>query len=257
LIWDRLTSPEIAALPKETPVLLPLAATEQHGPHLPLATDRLIAERLARALEQRVPERLLVLPVVWAGCSEHHMGFSGTLSIRHETFASAVIELLQSVASHGFRNLLMLNAHGGNSGIARVILERFGSAHPECNVVVTEWWRVAAEALSGLSETGPGGVGHACEFETSLVLHLAPELVRTDAIPDGGNVPTYRWAEGDMLRAAPAVLYRSFRAMTSNGVYGQPSAATAEKGAAIERAVVEALEEVVRSLAKPAGPTGS
>ena len=257
MIWDELTTTDVAALPRKTPVLLPLAATEQHGPHLPLATDRIIAEHFARVLHERMGSRVLVLPALAVGCSDHHMDFAGTLTLTHNSFARAASDILASVAAHGFRNLVLFNAHGGNNGITQVILERFGRHYSDCHVVATTWWRLAARELLALNESGPGGVGHAGEFETSLLLHIAPTLVRHDAIATGGNRPTFPWAEGDMLRTPPASLYRDFKQQTDNGVYGHPPAASAEKGQAIERAVLKSLEEIVRSLEQAEPPTTS
>lgn len=249
MIWDELTSPELAALPKTTPVVLPLAATEQHGPHLPLATDRLIAEHFMRGLEATLAETILILPTVSVGCSEHHMDFSGSLTLTHAHFTEQVLDILSAAASHGFTNLVLFNAHGGNIAVGQVILEIFGRRHPEAQVVMMTWWQLATDALFEVTETGPGGVGHACEFETSLMLLIAPQLVRQDAIPENGLEPTYPWAESDMLRRGTASLYRPFRTMTRNGVVGEPRAASLEKGRRISEIVLGRAAEVIASLA--------
>lgn len=248
MIWDELTSPQVLALAKTVPVVLPLAATEQHGPHLPLATDRLIAEHFMTQLDKALPEGVLILPTVAVGCSEHHLDFCGSLTLTHEHFAAYVTDVLTSVASHGFTNLVLFNTHGGNLAIGQTILEAFGRRHPECQVVMMTWWQLAAAELLVLNESGPGGVGHAGEFETSLMLHIAGHLVRTDALPDNGLVPTYAWAENDMLRRGAANLYRPFSTMTHNGVVGVPKAASAEKGARISALVVEHTQAIIRSL---------
>lgn len=248
MIWDELTSPELDALPKTTPVVLPIAATEQHGPHLPLATDRLIAEHFMRGLEESLSERILILPTVSVGCSEHHMDFCGSLTLTHEHFTAQVLDILGAAASHGFTHLALFNAHGGNIAVGQVILEIFGRRHPEVQVVMMTWWQLAADALLTLNETGPGGVGHACEFETSLMLLIAPQLVRQEAIPENGLQPTYAWAESDMLRRGAASLYRPFRTMTRNGVVGEPRAASADKGRQISDIVLERAETILTSL---------
>ena len=254
VIWDELTSPQLGAVAKTTPAVLPIAATEQHGPHLPLATDRLIAEHFMRGLDTALGERVLILPTVAVGCSEHHMDFPGSLTLTHATFAAQVSDILSAVAAHGFTNLVLFNAHGGNLAVGQVVLETFGRRHPDCQVVLMTWWQLAADALLALSDTGPGGVGHACEFETSLMLVAAPQLVQLDALPENGLQPTYPWAEGDMLRRGAAGLYRSFSAMTTNGVVGEPRAASAEKGERITQIVLAKAAEIVASLAE--GPGG-
>ncbi len=122
MIWQELKHPDFAAIDRSTPVLLPVAAVEQHGPHLPLATDRMIAEFFAAELNARLGNRVLVLPTIAVGCSEHHMEFAGSLTLSHETFLAACKEYLHSAWRHGFRNFLVLNAHGGNQGICQVLV---------------------------------------------------------------------------------------------------------------------------------------
>ena len=246
MIWDQLTSPEFDALSKHIPVILPMAATEQHGPHLPLATDRMIGWHFLKTLHQELPAKVLILPPVSIGCSTHHMDFAGTLSISHDTFAAQVEDIVESVIAHDFQNIILFNSHGGNKGITQVLLERLG---PEVShLVAVTWWQLATEALKDISDTPPGGVGHAGEFETSLMLHIAPDLVRSELIEPGKNQKTFTWAEADMLRSGSASLYRSMYEMTSNGTFGDPTAASAEKGIKITRLVVARMREIVLDL---------
>jgi len=178
MIWDQLTSPEIDALDRSIPVILPVAAIEQHGAHLPLATDRMIGEYFCQQLHGEIPDNILILPTMSVGCSEHHLDFRGSLTLQHDTFLRQAEDILGSVAHHGFKNLIIFNSHGGNSGIAQVIVEHFGKRHPECRIVLATWWKITGEALFNLNETGAGGVGHAGEFETSLMMTIAPEQFR-------------------------------------------------------------------------------
>jgi creatinine amidohydrolase len=103
-----------------------------------------------------------------------------------------------------------------------------------------------------LNETGPGGVGHACEFETSLMLHIAPELVRVEAAGPRANAPTYDWAKADLLRASRASLFRTMKQMTPTGAFGEPRAASADKGKQIADIVCDALAAILRELASTA-----
>jgi creatinine amidohydrolase len=246
--WDQLTSPEIDALDRSIPVILPVAAIEQHGAHLPLATDRMIVEYFCQQLHKNIPDKVLILPTVSIGCSEHHMEFRGSLTLQHETFQKQVEDILGSVAFHGFKNLIIYNSHGGNLGISQVITEHFGHRHPECRIVLATWWKIAAGELFDLNETGEGGVGHAGEFETSLMMLIAPELVHHDNIGDKQNQQSFDWANGDMLRGPKASLYRSIKAMTPIGVFGEARMVSAEKGQKITDLAVGALEKIVLDL---------
>ena len=248
MIWEQLTSPEIDALDRNIPVILPVAAIEQHGKHLPLATDRLIVEYFCRKLHKDIPDKVLVLPAIAVGCSEHHLDFAGSLTLQHETFRRQAEDILGSVALFGFRNLILYNSHGGNLGISQVIVEHFGHRHPECRIILATWWKIAGEALIGLNETGAGGVGHAGEFETSLMMLIAPELVHLDRIEGKRNQQSFDWADGDMLRGPKASLYRSMKAMTPNGVFGDVQKISAEKGQKIAEIAVDAIKKIVLDL---------
>ncbi|MEM6633016.1 MAG: creatininase family protein [Bacteroidota bacterium] len=248
MIWDQLTTFELDAIDASTPVILPIAATEQHGPHLPLATDRMIGEFMCQQLHNALPNRVLVLPSMQVGCSDHHMDFSGTLTLSHRNFLDCASDLLSSAAHHDFYNFIIFNSHGGNQGIGQVLLEDFGYENPDYNVVFTTWWRLAHEALMDITITGPGGVGHAGEFETSLMLYIAPELVRKDLIIKGENQDTFNWNDADMLRGSKAGLYRAMDEMTPNGVFGDPTSSSATQGELIVEAVVKELVQVVEDM---------
>jgi creatinine amidohydrolase len=249
MYWQDLTSPEFRTIDRATPVVLPVAAVEQHGPHLPVATDRMIAEHFANQLNERLGSSVLILPTVAVGCSEHHMSFPGSLTLRHETFLNVCQQYLHSASAHGFRNFLVLNAHGGNRGVCQVLLEKFGAEHPNCQIAVASWWRIAAEELLPLNEAGVGGVGHACEFETSLLLSFAPHTVRMEAIEPKRISATYDWAEEDLLRTSRISLYRSMKQIARNGVWGDPTCASAAKGRQITEVVCEVLTTAVTEMA--------
>ncbi|MFZ4102467.1 MAG: creatininase family protein [Sphingobacterium thalpophilum] len=248
MYWDQLTSGQLAALDKQTPVLLNIAAIEQHGAHLPVATDRMIGEYFSYLLNQQIGDKILILPIVAVGCSDHHMGFCGTLTLSHTTFASVVKEMIQSVLNHGFYNIILLNSHGGNQGIMQVIIEQLGYANPNAHILGASWWNVAKEELLKITETGPGGTGHACEFETSLMKVIAPQLVHDSLIKPGANVWAFPAVDGDLLTGPKVSFYRTMKELTPNGVYGDPTTSSVEKGIRIGECVVAALKQVVSDI---------
>lgn len=238
--WEHLTSAQLAACSRELPVIMSIAAIEQHGPHLPLATDSLIGEHYLQCVDERLREDILIVPQVKVCCSAHHMDFAGTLTVRHETFLSYVGDILDSIAAHGFRKLVLFNSHGGNEAVGRVMLEKWGASHPEARIFMFSWWRLAARELAQVQESGFGGVGHACEFETSLLQHFAPQLVVGSEIREASIQPTFAWAETDMLNAPCGLLYRSMKEISGGtGVVGAPTFASAAKGRRISDIVVE------------------
>ena len=250
MIYDELTSPQIAKLDKKISLVMVLAATEQHGAHLPLATDRLIGEHFASTLHQQLPDRVLLLPTVSVGCSEHHMDFPGSLTLTHETFISQVEDIVRSVIAHGFTNILLLNSHGGNQGVGQILIEKLGKNHSEANILLATWWKLNRDALVVLNESGVGGTGHAGEFETSLMLLIAPHLVHVEKLEKGLHNKTFPWAEGDMLYPPKVSYFRTMKEMTSNGVYGDPGYGNKEKGEQITTLVVDNLKQIVTDLLK-------
>ena len=248
--WERLTTREIQDLPRTIPVIVNVAAIEQHGPHLPLDTDAVIGGAFLDSLEARAGGEVLILPQVKVCCSEHHMDFPGTLSIGHRSFLDYVGAILQSVVRHGFRNLVIFNSHGGNRAVGQVLLEEFGASHRDCRIAMLTWWRLAGPEVSKLRESGFAGANHACELETSLMLHVDPAAVRRpDRLPAMSYVPTHDWANADMILPARGTMFRSMAEMSDGlGVVGDASLATAAKGEAIINVVSERLLAVVRDL---------
>ena len=249
MYWDQLTSPQIAALDKNIPVIFPIAAIEQHGAHLPLATDRMINEHFCAELEKSNSKNILILPTVSVGCSEHHTEFAGSLSVQHTTFLNQLTDISNSVVKYGFKNLIILNSHGGNQYIAGTFMEVFGFRNPENTIVLATWWNIVADELKTLNESGKGGTGHAGEFETALMLLIAPHLVHLDQIKEKSNAPNFDWADGDMLYGSKAKIYKTMKQLTaSSGVFGDASFGTKEKGEQITKLVVPALEKILLDL---------
>lgn len=184
--WQDLTSADFAAVDAErTVALLPVAAIESHGPHLPLATDALINEALVAACVERLPEadaEVLALPALAVGTSEEHGRFPGTLSIEPGTLAAAWRDVGRSVARAGVRKLVILNTHGGQ----RTVVDQVALAlRAELGMLVVRANYFAFRAPDGLfDETELAHGLHGGDAETSLLLHLRPDLVRREALAD-------------------------------------------------------------------------
>ncbi len=248
MFWDQITSPQLDQVDRNTPVIFPISATEQHGAHLPLATDRMIGQHFCSILNNEMEDRVLILPMLGIGCSEHHKDFCGSLSLEHVHFMHQLTDIANCIVHYGFKNILVLNSHGGNQAIGQTFIESFGYRNPGVRIALATWWKIALRELIELNESGPRGAGHAGELETSLMLLIAPELVHLDQIKPKSNIPTFDWAEGDMLYGADASLYRTMKEMTGEGVFGDASHASKEKGQQITKVVVNKLLKMITDL---------
>lgn len=245
--WMQLRRGRLDAFDRRTPVILPTAAVEQHGEHLPLGTDCMIVSAIAERLDRAMDGKILILPTVQVACSEHHMGFPGSLTITHETYRRTVMEHVESVFRHGFTRLMILNGHGGNVAINSVLSEQIGQQHPEIECLVGSWWSMGRARTESISEGGFLSCGHACEFETSILLEIYPELVDMDLAEDGGIQQRVESMDFDFFRGGNASFYRAFHVMSHNGVYGKPSLASAEKGTRVLEGTVASVQELIES----------
>lgn len=243
--WSMLRRERLDAVDRRTPIILPVGATEQHGRHLPLGTDSMILDAILRRVDASFHGRLLLLPCQQIGMSEHHMAYPGTLTLAHETLRRDVMDIVDSVVRHDFRRILLLNGHGGNQAIFGVLGEQIGQRWPKVECMVANWWGPAAERLREFQEGPLGSVGHACEFETSIMLAVAPELVDMSLAEDDGIQHRVESMAFDLLHGPAATCYRPFEELSRSGVFGRPSLASAEKGRRILDEVVGALHELI------------
>jgi creatinine amidohydrolase len=223
---DRMTWPEIKAEQERgrDTVVVAFGATEQHGPHMPLATDALLGDHLARVVADRLDA--FVAPTVRIGCSEHHLEFPGTLSISQSTFEGTVADIVRSLARGGFTHVVLLPTHGGNFGPLAAALERLGSVNGIEIRALTDLGALFTIALLGAHEhdvpLGEGGI-HAGEWETSMLMAIHPELVHLER-----GEPGYT---GDPQAAIGAIFDGGVEAVAENGVIGDPARASAAHGA--------------------------
>ncbi len=240
--WSRLKAHELRALADDNPVvIIPIASIEQHGPHLPVMTDTRIGHEVAvRAARKAYADRpTLVTPVVWHGLSEHHMPFGGTLILSHETFRMVLRDLVTSLMRHGFRDILLSNSHGGNIMAMQQICDELAPELPVTLAATTYAYEAAAEIATHLEDQET--LQHACEGETSVMMHLEPDLVDTS---DLANIGAGR--EMGFLSAGKASYrWRPFVHQTGTGVSGTPTRATAEKGEAILQASADAIAAMI------------
>jgi len=233
-------------------VVLPLGSMEQHGRHLPLLTDTMICQEIVRRAEAALGTEALFLPMLWAGVSEHHLGFPGTVSLQQETYVRLLVDVLESLIGSGFRRIVMLNAHGGNDTPAHAALYEVRMQHRDERdlwLVLATWFVLAAPQIAAIPEIDQKRVSHACELETSMVLRLDPRLVDLDVAR--GTDPAFS-ADSDSAGAtcvSRVTTVRPFDHTTESGAYGHPERATAAKGEILFATVVEQVVSCIQEVA--------
>ena len=236
--------PAVRALSKDTPVVIPVAALEQHGHHLPLFTDSLLLGEIIRRVTERMKERVLFAPLLWLGNSDHHLDFPGTLSAAPRTYLDVLGGLLENFIAHGFRRIVFINGHGGNDVPGRQAVFEIRQHHRHRNdllLLFATYWHLGVKPKQQEPGLHQSEMGHACEWETSMILKIAPHLV------------------GDFKQARPVEFGSAFepasrgwitKDRTEPGHIGYPHLASDEKGETLFRLFSEdacsLLERVLR-----------
>jgi creatinine amidohydrolase len=229
-------------------VLLPIGHTEQHGYHAPLCTDTVLIEAVAQGTAQVAPTDAVCLPVFPYGVSTHRRSFPGTFNVGGREFEEFWLAVLDVLVARGFTRFYLLSGHGGNSSFLVNVVKYAGEKYPRIFCATSYLYLSGpkgATALETRRQSPLGGMGHACELETSLMMHLRPELVHLERAVDEMDfitTPSYYmdWIEGGALTANPP-----WEDDTRTGAYGAGSLATAEKGAYwLQVAIEEKVDHV-------------
>jgi creatinine amidohydrolase len=245
--FEELTSPEVAALDHDKTILiLPLGSVEQHGNHMPLGTDTLLAQAVSLAAAERVSGGVAVLPPPWYGFSAHHMRFAGSITLKAETLMAVAEDIVDSLVEHGFRRILIVNGHGGNGGVIDLLASTLGHKHyGKARIASLTYFQLAREAIAKLRHSKPGGMGHACEFETAMVQHIRPDLVKMELAGTTYPDPGSRYLTTDLLGGSAIRTYLDFADLSPTGTLGDPSLADPETGAKFFDAVVGELVALI------------
>lgn len=260
--YRHLRWPEVnQAVQEDRLVLIPAGMIEDHGPHLPIDTDKVIAEAVCAHAAARLAEEVLLFPGITHGYSPHHIDFPGTVTIRWNTMVEYTTDLLRSLAYHGFKRFLIVNGHGSNRPLLDMATRLVMLEYPGVYAAFCSWWDLTAvrQQVAAFRESERNS--HACELETSMYLALHPERVRMDlAVRELGFTSPHFWS--DLAGHQPYPDYRSAMSMnpywstvTESGITGDPTKATAEKGRRMLDAAADELTLVIRELrARPIRP---
>lgn len=242
--FHEMTYPEQQKIDRDqTVVIAPIAACEQHSHHLATYTDTVLVTGVAEGVESQLANQVLLLPTMWMGASQHHLRFGATLTLTVENHIEMLKDLLTPLLESGFRRIMILNGHGGNVDTLHVALRSLQPKYPDRHLTGASYWELASDELAELAEGSRKGMGHACEFETSMMLALRPDLVRTDQLKDDPAPEQDPRLRG--LFTAEDMMQK-----TDHGAVGYPELASAEKGKRFLEAAIRRTVEVVQGLLK-------
>ncbi|MFC6718985.1 creatininase family protein [Natrialbaceae archaeon GCM10025810] len=257
--YDELTWSEIDdAAANGAMVIVPVGATEDHGPHLPLDVDRRIVEAICGPAVAARDDALL-FPTVDHGYLPHHMDFPGGITIDWRTFVDYVIDVCVSLAHHGFERILLVNGHGSNHHLLELASRQVLLQYPDVHCAMLSWWQIdeVRETASAIREAGPQGSAHAGEMETSIYMHLFPERVDMDAAPRDVAYPESRHFNSLDLAgqtrpedSTPVTMLGWWSTVSETGVMGDATVATPETGELLLEAAIEGLGSVLEEFAE-------
>jgi creatinine amidohydrolase len=248
LRWNELTRADLREVLPRAVVVLPTAATEQHGPHLPTGHDTLIVEEIARRASERVPDGVGVVlaPALPFGSSDHHLPFGGTLSLRSETYLHVVMDLLRSIINDGGRRALVLNGHGGNHELNEIAVRDVALQQPpdrHVAIAAASWWTLAMPGLLAREDLDDIRIpGHAGQLETAMMMAYRPELVREPRPPRDSDPSLGTQIPGARLEGAT-------RWTDFDGYTDSPALATAELGAVLLEIASDAVANAITTMA--------
>jgi creatinine amidohydrolase len=241
--WSKLTAPELNALASAgATVLLPVASTEQHGPHLGTGVDTLLCGAVCRLAAEKAMERrpVVVAPTLWVGMAEHHMAHGGTFTLDIPTYRAVLLCLIRSLERHGFTRVLIVNGHGGNMTALNAFLPDL-ERETGLAVAATTYFELAQPAFAPVLEDQQS-VLHACEAETSMMMATFPEAVREAKLSEAHGP---HFGDPRAVLAPPAQRFRSFKTLSPSGVLGDARRASNAKGETLMAAASDALADLI------------
>lgn len=259
--WHEQSWPTIQGLNKDLPVVLPLGSLEQHGHHLPLFVDTIQVSEIAARAEQALGDNALFLPTLWLGCSHHHLDFPGTVSLLPSLYSQVIKSAVGCILSAGFGRVFLLNGHGGNQvPMAQALTELIAEDDraDEAHLAAASWWQVGRPAMAAADHgmTTPF-LSHACEYETSLMLAIRPDLVRTKLAANAKPTVDNGWWHSEL--GGKVSVFRRFYRVTAAGSMGAPAMASQKKGRSLLDAVTTQVVNFIADFSRwpslpPLGP---
>lgn len=240
-LYGTLTWPEVNEVVRQGRVaIVPIGTIEDHGYHLPIETDNIIAWEVGKRAAEKIPEDVVLLPLVPYGINYHHFDFPGAIDIPGDVFIAFLMGITKSLAYHGFRKIILLNAHGSNKHYVGIAARRTVLETNALCVATTPLMLTGPEMVKKIRKSGPGGISHACEQETALLLHICPELVQMDKAVKEYSLQKSEFYGIDVGKTKVEFMDWWSR-MSESGVVGDPTTADEETGKAFLDVAVDNL----------------
>jgi creatinine amidohydrolase len=243
LTWEELKE----AIKEQRVILLPVGSTEQHGYHLPMEVDNYLARQVSVGAAELVPNDVLVMPNIPYGFNTHHMDFPGQITINGRTFIEYCLSVTKSLVYHGFQKIIIVDGHGSNMPFLDIVarqtnIESKGTAL--CTALIHT--SLAKDVAGKIRDSGRGGMGHACEWETSMYLHLNEGEVRKDKIVDEYDLPDSEFHWNELQDPSSILMMEWWTTFSKSGVSGSATLSSKEKGKILYDVTVERLARLVK-----------
>ena len=246
--WNNLTTKEISKLSRNTIIVVPFSAIEQHGPHLPVSTDKIILDRILEKLSKKNHKNkdFVILPNFSIGSSSEHSDFEGTLSVNSLNYISFCINYLESIFSKKFYKFLFLNSHGGQTSHIEIIAKELKTKFNKSKIVKANYFLFSGyENIISTNELTYGY--HGGDFETSLMLYLAKEKVRVNKIFKEKLSPDYN--SNKIIGFEKNIkLQWDTQNISKSGIIGNPQNSSSIKGQKITKVAISTIEKIIKEL---------
>ncbi len=250
----ELTTNEIKLKAASSVAVLPVGATEQHGPHLSVLTDTMIVTEIAQRVEKVLHDLVILYPTLQFGSSHHHLDFPGTMSLPAELYSRVIVELVTSLVTGGFRRIIILNGHGGNivpvkQALAALSYNLDDKFHP--NIALVTYWETAGKTFAGEPPMQSPSISHACEYETRMMLYLFPSSVKMEKVERAKRPPKngyIGWEDDEVYKGVTMVKKTNY--ISSNGSSGEPQLADSKKGEHLINSAVKSILKFIDEFSK-------
>ena len=246
--WNNLTTKEISKLSRNTVIIVPFSAIEQHGPHLPVSTDKIILDRILEKLctKNKKNKDFVVLPNLSIGSSSEHSSFEGTLSVNSLNYINFCLNYLESIFSKKFYKFIFLNSHGGQTSHIEIIAKELKTKFIKSKIIKANYFLFSGyENIISTNELTYGY--HGGDFETSLMLYLAKEKVRINKISKGKLSPDYN-NKKIITFEKNIKLQWDTKDISKSGIIGNPQNASSVKGEKLTKVAILTIEKIIKEL---------